>query len=405
MAKRLLYICQYFAPETFRGNDIAYYFAKQGVEVTAIVAIPNYPKGRFFDGYGLFKRRTEVINGVKVIRLPVIPRGKGGKIALLANYFSYFIAASLYMPFHLLLNRSYDACFVQQLSPVMMSFPGIIFKKLTGKKLFTWVLDLWPESLKAAGGIANDKVLAFFGWFAEQEYKHSDIILVSSPGFKKNISEKGPYIGKFHDFPQWNEDPITEGIGQTIPSLPHGFNAVFTGNIGEAQDFENIIKAAQLLTPADGINIVIIGDGRKKAWVDAYIKENNLGNRIYMLGRYDVSAMSAFYEKADCLFLSLKDNEIFNLTIPAKLQAYMASGKPIVAMLNGDSNKLICDVGCGIAVPSASPNEFVNALRKIRDMSPMERHRIGELGRQYCNTHFDKKRLLDKLYQIMFPGK
>ncbi len=146
--------------------------AKRGVDVTVICGTPNYPQGSFYNGYGWFKKTQEVINGVRIIRVPIIPRGTGNKIKLLTNYFSYCFAASIYLPFHILFNKRYDACFVQQLSPVMMSVPGVLFKKITGQKLYTWVLDLWPESLKAAGGIKNRHILDFFGLFAKLQYRN-----------------------------------------------------------------------------------------------------------------------------------------------------------------------------------------------------------------------------------------
>ena len=402
MAKRLLFICQYFHPETFRGNDIAYDLAQRGVEVTVICGTPNYPKGKFFKGYGWFKRRRETINGVRVIRLPIIPRGNGGKIKLLANYFSYFIVASLFMPFHLIANKKYDACFVQQLSPVMMSVPGVLFKKLTGRKLYTWVLDLWPESLKAAGGIDNPKILGFFNWFAKLEYRNSDKILVSSEGFKKNISSKGNFADKILHMPNWAEDEISNGDDLPIPDFPNGFNVLFAGNIGEAQDFENIVEAAKLLKDEDNINLIIVGDGRKKEWVETQIETNGLGARIKLLGRFGIEYMPSFFKKADCLFLSLKDDEILNLTVPAKLQAYMSNGKPIVAMINGDANRLIKEIGCGISVPASSPEKFADALRTLRDLNDDKRQQMGQSAQRYCALNYNKTKILDNLYNLIF---
>lgn len=402
MAKSLLFICQYFYPETFRGNDIAFDMAKRGVEVTVLCGTPNYPKGKFFEGYGWFRRRVETVNGVKVIRLPIIPRGDGGKFKLLANYFSYFTIASLYLPFHLLWNKKYDACFVQQLSPVMMSVPGVLFKKITGRKLYTWVLDLWPESLKAAGGINNKYILGFFNWFAKLQYKNSDRILVSSKGFESNINSKGDFASKILHMPNWAEDELLNAANQNIPEFPKGFNVVFAGNIGEAQDFESVVEAAKLLKTTDGIHFIIIGDGRKKEWVEQQIQRYKLEDRIYMLGRYDISYMPSFFSKADCLFLSLKDDEIMNLTVPAKLQAYMANAKPIVAMINGDANQLIKQVKCGYSVPASSPKELVQVLQHMKSLNDEERGLMGERAKDYCNEHFEKNSILGNLYNLIF---
>ncbi len=402
MPKRLLFICQYFSPEVFRGNDIAFDVVKRGGEVTVICGTPNYPKGRFFDGYGWFKRRKETVNGVKVIRIPIIPRGEGSKLKLLVNYFSYFIAASLYLPFHLMANKRYDACFVQQLSPVMMSVPGILFKKLTKRPLYTWVLDLWPESLKAAGGVNNKKILGFFERFAKSEYKNSDVILVSSKGFAKNITAKGDYAGKIQFMPNWAEDELLSEERPQIPALPEGFSVLFAGNVGEAQDFDSIVEAAKLLKAEDDIRFVIVGDGRKKEWVEEQIKENGLEGRILMLGRYDISYMPSFFAAADCLLLPLKDDEIMNLTVPAKMQAYMANGKPILAMINGDANELITEVGCGISIPASCPEALVEAIKALKSKSKEELNAMGERGRRFCEENYSKTKILDNLYNLIF---
>lgn len=402
MPKRLLFICQYFYPEVFRGNDIAFDMAKRGVEVTVICGIPNYPKGCFFEGYGIFKKRRECINGVNVIRIPIFPRGENNKIKLLLNFFSYFINASLFLPFHLLASRKYDACFVQQLSPVMMSVPGVLFKKLTGRKLYTWVLDLWPESLKAAGGINNRKILSFFEKFAKLQYKNSDVIYVSSKGFKKNIINKGNFESKIVHLPNWAEDEMRYSKLLPIPKLPPRFNVVFTGNIGEAQDFDNIVEAAKLISEEDGIQFIIVGDGRKKEWLEEQIEKFALEKKIILLGRYEMKYMPSFFNVADCLLLPLKDDEIMNLTVPAKMQAYMIGGKPIIGMINGDANELINEIKCGIAVEASCPQKLVDAIKEIKSLSELERAKMGERGKKYCEENYNKACILNKLYNCIF---
>lgn len=402
MQKRLLFICQYFYPEVFRGNDIAFDMARRGVEVTVICGTPNYPKGKFFEGYGILKKTHEKVDGVNVIRIPIIPRGNGNKIKLMLNYFSYFINASVFLPFHVLFSKKYDACFVQQLSPVMMSVPGVLFKKLTRRKLYTWVLDLWPESLKAAGGIDNKQVLSIFEWFAKLQYKNSDVIFVSSNGFKKNIKAKGDYESKIEHLPNWAEDEMQSGELLPILNLPKGFNVVFTGNIGEAQDFDSIVEAAKLISPEENIHFILVGDGRKKAWIEEQIRKFSLQSVIILTGRYDMKYMPSFFDAADCLLLPLKDDEIMNLTVPAKMQAYMTSGKPIVAMINGDAHELINEIKCGIAVEASCPQKLVGAIRKIKSLSVKGRLEMGERGKNYCNENYNKTAILNKLYNSIF---
>ncbi len=253
---KILFVCQYFYPEVFRGNDIAFHWAEEGHEVHVVCGVPNYPKGKFFEGYGLFKSRHEVVNGVKVTRLPIVPRGNG-KVTLMLNYFSYLVVAWVWMLFHAIGHR-YDRVFVQQLSPVMMSAPGVLYKRLREVPLYTWVLDLWPESLTAAGGISNKWVLGFFRHFVKSEYRHSDKILISSRSFERSILEYGDYKEKIEYYPQWSDSGINHNadVNDNLPVLPEGFKLMFAGAVGEAHGFECTMEAARLTKGKPPINDV-----------------------------------------------------------------------------------------------------------------------------------------------------
>lgn len=398
-SKKILFITQYFDPEHFRGNEIAYHLGKIGCDVTVITGTPNYPKGKFFEGYGWFKKTKETKNGVKIIRVPIIPRGTSA-IQLIANYFSYAIVSSFYMLFHLIRN-SYDLCFVQQLSPVMISMPGVLFKKLTKKPMYLWVLDLWPESLRSGGGINNRYVLNFFKLFVKSQYKHAKKILVSSKDFEKSICQYGDYKEKIIYYPQWSDIAETTNVGKAEVELPDTFKVVFTGNVGEAQDFEHIVEAASKLKDEDNVTFIIIGDGRKSSWVKDQIEKKSLNNRIKMLGRFPTEYMSFFTDAADVLLATLKDEENFNMTVPAKIQTYMAAGKPIVAMMNGAGHNLINEVGCGVAVNAGNSSDLVDAILMLKRMTEEERTTIGRKGVEYYNRYFKKEECLKNLETIL----
>ena len=159
--KRVLICTNHFYPETFRCNDVAFELVRRGYDVTVLTAIPDYPGGKFFEGYGFFRKRKETVNGVKVIRAFIIPRGNGGVIRLFLNYLSYFIS-SLLVSLRLGLFGKFDRVIIHETSPVMIGVPAVVVKKLQKAPLYFWVLDLWPESLQAAGGVNNPWVLGFF---------------------------------------------------------------------------------------------------------------------------------------------------------------------------------------------------------------------------------------------------
>lgn len=402
-AKRLLFVSQYFYPEVFRGNDVVFDLANRGIDVTVVTGIPNYPKGKFFKGYGFLKRRKEVINGVKVIRIPQIPRGSNS-IQLLLNYISFALNASVFIFFHAIFNKKYDYCVLQQLSPITVAIPAIIYKKIRNIPLYTWVLDLWPESLQSAGGVNNRYVLSFFRRIAVSMYENSNKIFISSKGFKESILDKGDFEGKLIYFPNWAENEITGDTAVLIPELPSGFKVMFAGNIGEAQDFTNIVEAAKLLKDNDSIRFIILGDGRKKLWLDQQIKEFGLDKVLFNLGRFPLNYMSSFFKEADVMLVSLKDEFIFSLTAPAKVQAYMASSKPIIAMMNGEGAVLVKEAKCGMSVPAGSFVELVESIKKLKSLKVEELRQMGQNGKEYCDKYFTKEVCLNNLYNIIFEN-
>ena len=364
--KKILLISPHFYPNEFKCNDVAFELVRQGHDVTVLCDIPNYPKGKFFPGYGYFRRRREVINGVKVIRTAVIPRGKGGGVMLALNYLSYAFSACFRALFMGL--RKWDVVLVHQLSPVTVGLPAVMIKKMRKKtKLLFWVLDLWPESLQVAGGINNKYVLGAFEWVAKLCYRNSDKILISSNGFRQSICEKGDFGEKIVYFPNWAEDSLTAASDYVLPELPDGFKLMFAGNIGEAQDFEHTLEAAKILHDRGmkNIHFVLVGDGRKREWVERYVSENGLQETVHWVGRHPLEAMGKFFEQADVLYFALKDSLIFNLTCPAKVQAYMSAGKPVLAMINGEGASIVEESGCGMSVPAGDSEALADAISKM----------------------------------------
>lgn len=398
--KRVLIVTQYFKPENFKCNDIAFELQHRGYDVTVLTAIPNYPQGKFFDGYRLFKRRVENVNGVKVIRGFVIPRGKGGKIGLSLNYLSYLLS-SCFIALYLSLRYRYDAVFVHQVSPVTIGVAATLVKRIQRIPMYFWVLDLWPESLTAAIGLRNKFILGFFSRMVRWFYYNSDKILISSRGFKESICEKGDFASKIVYFPNWVDSAFTTTANVVTPDVPEGFVAMFTGNIGASQDFDTVLNAAERLKNRGDIHIVIVGNGRDRERVEHEIKYRGLGDTVHCVGSYPLEAMPATFAKADILFAALKDEPIFALTVPAKIQAYMSAGKPIVTMINGEAKELVESIGCGVAVNAGDAEGFAEALLFLSGKSQAEREKIGAKGKDFAKRYFDFELQMNLLEDIL----
>ena len=410
--KKILFVCQYFYPEVFRGNDIAFHWAEEGHDVHVVTGIPNYPDGVFHDGYGLLKKRHEVVDGVRVTRQPIFPRGNN-KIMLMLNYFSYYLVAWIYILFHAICHK-YDFVFVQQLSPVMMSAPGVLYKKLKKVPLYTWVLDLWPESLSAAGGINNKFILDFFDLFVKSEYKHSDLILTSSKSFDQSILKYGDYKNKIVYYPQWSDgngsnmdctnlaDILNEkGIDEEMVFDERNFKVMFAGAVGEAHGMECNLQAALLTKERKDIKWVIVGDGRRMSWVQQFVKEHGLEETVLTLGRYPSETMPLFFKKADVMLVSLTDSPLFNLYAPAKISSYMAAGRPIIASLNGEGAEVVKDAECGWHVAPGDAQSLAKLVVRLSETAKETLAQKGASGRAFYEENFMKEKCLRNLDEIV----
>lgn len=405
--KKILFVCQYFYPETFRGNDIAFHLAEEGHDVHVVTGIPNYPKGKFFTGYGLFKKRHEVINGVRVTHLPIVPRGEDNKIMLMLNYFSFLIVGWIWMFFHALWHK-YDMVFCQQLSPVTMSSPAVLYKKMRKVPLYTWVLDLWPESLTAAGGINNKYILGFFDWFVKSEYKNSDKILTSSKSFDKSILKYGDYKDKIIYYPQWSDGTSSSTTSEytlpkTLQELSNGSNFIvmFAGAVGEAHGMECNMQAALKTKEYKNIKWVIVGDGRRLDWVRTFVKDNGLEDTVITLGRFPSETMPLFFEKANVMLVSLTDSPLFNMYSPAKIASYMAAERPIIAVLNGEGGEVIKAAKCGWNVNAGDSTGLAQLVVELSHADQQVLKEKAHNGKKYYEAFFDKEKCLKKFDEII----
>lgn len=399
--KNILIITQYFYPEVFKVNDIAFDFAERGYKVTVLTAIPNYPGGKYAKGYGLLKKRIEKIKGVKVIRVPVIPRRKGTGLFLFLNYIS-FVLTSFFPAIFFGLFSKFNAIFVHEVSPVTVGVPALIIKKIKKIPIYFWVLDLWPESLTAAGGINNKYIINGVTSLVKKIYKSSDKILISSRGFRKSIIDKGNFDKKIIYFPNWAEDIFEKPeANEEIPNLPEGFKIMYAGNIGEAQNLENIMQAALILKDFTNIKWIIIGDGRKLPWLKNFIDKHNLQETVYTLGRFPISKMPAFYQQADAMLLSLKEDPIFSITVPARIQTYMASSKPILGLINGEASEIIKEANCGLVSKSEDIDNFVDNIKTLASLSKEELLNLGKNSKKYYDNNFLRRAKLNQLSELI----
>lgn len=397
---RILIVTNHFWPENFHINDLAVGLKERGHEVTVYSGVPDYPGGRYYHGYGIIKRRVDNYRGIRVVHFPLIPRGKGRGWNLFLNYLSSGVMASLLAPMYC--RGSYDVIFVFDTSPVTIGISAVVMRRLKSIPMVFWVLDLWPESLAATGAVRSPRVLNAVSRVVRFIYRRCDRLLVSSRGFLKNIEAIGGYTREIEYFPNWVESEYLDDDGSkpaTLPDLPGGFRLMFAGNIGAAQDFETILHAAEILKRED-IHWIILGDGRRFEWAKKEIERRGLGGRFHLLGRFPAAMMPTFFAQADGMLLTLKREPIFALTVPSKLQSYMASGKPIIAGIDGEGAALVAEAGCGLTCPAGSPDRLAACVKELYEMPGARREEMGVRGLRYARAHFDREVLFDRLEEL-----
>lgn len=401
---RLLVVTQYFWPEDFRINELVSQLSKRGHAITVLTGKPNYPAGTLFPEFQDNPREFEAYGGARIVRVPMMNRGKG-KLSLLLNYISYALSASLFGPF-LLRNEKFDAIFVFEPSPVTVGLPAIVLKYFKKCPIAFWVLDQWPETLGAIGIVKSSCLLKLIGELVSFIYRRCDLILSPSQSLiapiQKYCRQESAQVVYF---PNWVEDVYTKLIEEPAPEIPaseNKFNILFAGNVGEAQDFPAILDTAeQLMVSHEDIRWLIIGDGRMSDWVNQEVNRRGLAEKFLLLGRFPMDKMPSFYKHADALFVSLKTSWIFSMTVPGKIQSYLSFGLPLIGMLDGEGAQIIEASGSGLVCSAGDSKKLAEIILKIKVMSPSERLEMGRNGKSYSEKQFDRDRLVQKLERLL----
>lgn len=379
---------------------------ERGVEVNVLTAKPNYPKGNFFPGYGFFKKQTEYWEGIKIYRSPLFARGDGSGFKLMINYFSFALFAVVRAFF---IKEKFDLIFVYEPSPITVGIPAVYLSKKMKIPIHFWVQDLWPESVVSAGFLKNRMIIWQLNHLTVWIYSQCEKILIQSEAFKDYILNQGVTKEKITYYPN-----STEALYKVVaPKIKFknlfpkdSFSIIFAGNIGEAQDFETIIEASRLVKLKNSnIHFIILGEGRKKVEVMQKINDFGIGDNFHFLGSFPVIDMPDFFACGDALLVTLKQSEIFSLTIPSKLQSYLACGKPIIGALDGEGAKIIKESKSGLTSAAGDAEGLADNILFLYSLTNEERIEMSRNGISYFRENFEREMLLDKLLNIFNYSK
>ena len=395
-------VSQYFWPENFRINDLAAELVRRGHQVTVLTGLPNYPAGRIFEAFRRNPENFRQYEGVEVVRVPLLPRGTGG-LRLMLNYFSFALTAMVIGAWKLR-GRKFDVVFTNQLSPVLVGLPGALMAWLKSAPMTMWILDLWPDSLEAVGVVKSRKILDWVGKLTAFIYSRCDVILVQSRSFMEKVAKLAGPAKRIEYIPSWAENVYQSKSVIPAPEVPSGnglFSVMFAGNIGEAQDFPCILDAAELLRNQRHIRWLIVGDGRMSNWLREQIKTRGLENTVLLLGRHPVERMPSFFARADALLVTLSDQPIFAMTIPGKLQSYLAAGMPVVAALNGEGADVVRRGNAGLTCSAGDAQGLANAVLSLTHLSDEERRNMGQRALNLSQQEFDRDTIISQVEQVL----
>ncbi len=405
--KHILLISQYFYPETFRVNDMACEWVKRGYKVTVLTGIPNYPMGKYFEGYDKKHRIRENWNGVNIIRIPLVARGNSrnkllNAAGMAANYFSFVRSGKKWVKSKEAADLHADLVFTFEVSPMTQAMIGVWYGQRYNVPTYLYVQDLWPENVETVTGIRNKLIIGPIDKMVDKIYRETGTIFTTSPSFVKAIVNRKVPVDKkkVHYWPQYAEefyrpmDPVgVNGIDKT-----DGFYKIaFTGNIGTAQGLDVLPKAAKLLKE-ENVKFIIVGDGRYQLEFERQIDELGVRDKFLMIPRVPAECVPEILSNVDAGFISFNKTPLWENTIPAKLQSYMACGKAIVASASGETARVISEADCGVCCEIGNAEALSDGIRRIMKSDSLA---MGNRARKYFEEKFDKKRLMDDMDEYL----
>lgn len=396
--KHILMISQYFYPEQFRVNDLCTQWIKRGYEVTVITGIPNYPQGKFYPGYGLFRKRYEIWQGVKIVRLPLIPRGNS-TLTLILNYLSFVISGFFW---HRITKLKADYVFIYEVSPMTQALPGVWFGRRRRIPCYLYVTDLWPENVEYTAGINNRLILWSIGKMVNYIYGSCNRIFTSSMSFIKAIEARGVDLEKLEYWPQYAEGfyhPVSkEEIKITMIPRDGSFHVIFAGNIGYAQGLEILPRAAKLLKQKHHkVLFSIVGDGRFKDNLANLIKRYQVSEYFQFIPQQPPERIPELMAVCDAALICLGKNKVFSITLPAKTQSCLACGIPILVSGDGEIQEVIEEAKAGLCSDAGDYKGLAGNIETMLRMSEEERKAMAEHGLKYYKEHYDREALLERM--------
>jgi colanic acid biosynthesis glycosyl transferase WcaI len=389
----------YPEPIGLREHDLAAGLVKLGHDVTVITGLPSYPAGIVFDGYRAKENKWDIVDGVKIFRIKYVgERGHSPSKRILG--FLRFTFLSIL------------ALFSQKIKPecvraYQFGLPGYFISLLKGIPFFLDVQDMWPEWAKTKNFNISQLLFRMLDWQQRMIYNKAVRITTISKRFKEYLVGKGVPASKILIISNWAGSSVFKviprnkdfGIQEKLEGI---FNIVYAGNIGPAQGLEFVLQSAKHMGDITRLQFIFIGDGIEKDKLQGLAHKLGLDN-IRFLGSKEPYELPDYFAWADLLLIPLRNNPVYEVTIPSKTFAYLACGRPILVMANGDVADLISDIHAGIVVPPENPHALAQAIHDFMCMSKIQREQYGINAQAAYQKRFNREVLIRE-YERMIGG-
>lgn len=404
---RIGFISQWYDPEQGSAalpGVIARALAARGHSVHVLTGYPNYPHGELYPGYRVRFHQREIRDGLEIHRAPLWVNHDSNAIRRSGNYLS-FAAGSAAVA--LTKFPRVDAFWVHS-TPATAAFAAWLLHRARSTPFVIHIQDLWPDTVTASGFLADNRASMIekaLNAFCDRIYHRASAVAATAPGMLGRLDERGVPQHKLTYLPNWADESAFRPLG-SIPSvknelgLDDRFAVMYAGNFGEFQDLHTFVEAATLLRSRLDVQFVLVGGGVEEARLREMVTTRELTN-VRFLPPQPFASMARVLAAGDVQLISLQDRQLSRMTLPSKLQATLAAGRPIIGALAGDAAQVVSESGAGIATRPGNAEELASAVSFMASRTPDQLAAMGLSARRHYDARFSQERGLDSMTTLL----